>query len=132
VRDADGYGLRVEQFADHALELVKAQVDVIVAVGDAAIRAAQLATKTIPILANGTDLVRAGFVASLAKPGGNITGFSILAADLDGKAAPRFRWAHPRALLAACEQLRAHARNTLSSALRFSGTAVDRERRSCF
>jgi putative tryptophan/tyrosine transport system substrate-binding protein len=85
VRDANGYGLRVEQFADHVSELVKAQVDVIVAVGDAAIRAAQQATKTIPILANGTDLVSAGFVASLAKPAGNTTGFSILSADLNGK-----------------------------------------------
>jgi putative tryptophan/tyrosine transport system substrate-binding protein len=83
--DANSYGLRSEQFADHAAELVKAHVDVIVAGGDAAIRAAQQATRTIPILANGTDLVSAGFVASLAKPGGNTTGFSVLAADLDGK-----------------------------------------------
>jgi putative tryptophan/tyrosine transport system substrate-binding protein len=85
VNDTRGYGLHDEQLGEHAAELVKAQVDVILAVGDAAVRAAQQATKTIPILANGTDLVRAGFVASLAKPGGNTTGFSILAADLNGK-----------------------------------------------
>ena len=83
--DARGYGLRSEQLAEHAAELVKAQVDVIVASGDASVRAAQQATKTIPILGSATDMVGAGFVASLAKPGGNTTGFSILAADLDGK-----------------------------------------------
>jgi putative tryptophan/tyrosine transport system substrate-binding protein len=85
VDDAHGYGMRDEQFAEHAAELVKAQVDVITAAGDVAVRAAQQATKTIPILASGSDLVRAGFVASLAKPGGNITGFSVLSGDLDGK-----------------------------------------------
>ena len=85
VNDAHGYGMRDEQFAEHAAELVKAQVDVIIAAGDVAVRAAQQATKTIPILANGSDLVRAGFVASLAKPGGNTTGFSVLSGDLDGK-----------------------------------------------
>jgi putative ABC transport system substrate-binding protein len=85
VNDAHGYGIRVEQFAEHAAELVKARVDVIIAAGDPAVRAAQQATKTIPILANATDLVSAGLVASLAKPGGNTTGFSVLSANLDGK-----------------------------------------------
>jgi putative ABC transport system substrate-binding protein len=85
VNDAHGYGMRDEQFAEHAAELVKAQVDIITAAGDVAVRAAQQATKTIPILASASDLVRAGFVASLAKPGGNITGFSVLSGDLDGK-----------------------------------------------
>src|ERR1017187_4834337 len=66
VNDAHGYGMRDEQFAEHAAELVKAKVDVIIAAGDVAVRAAQQATKAIPILANGSDLVRAGFVASLA------------------------------------------------------------------
>jgi putative ABC transport system substrate-binding protein len=74
-----------DQFTEHAAELVKAQVDVIVATGDAPLRAAQQATKTIPILGNATDMVGAGFVASLAKPGGNTTGYSVLSADLDGK-----------------------------------------------
>src|SRR3984893_14299709 len=64
VNDEHGYGMRDDQFAEHAAELVKAQVDVIVAAGDVAVRAAQQATKTIPILANATDLVKAGFVAS--------------------------------------------------------------------
>src|SRR5438128_1317097 len=48
--DSQGYGLRAEQLADHASEIVKARVDVILCVGDAAIRAAQQATETIPIL----------------------------------------------------------------------------------
>ena len=66
-------------------ELVKSQVDVILVNGDAAIRAAQKATTTIPILAGSDDMVGAGLVNSLARPGGNTTGVSILATELDGK-----------------------------------------------
>jgi putative tryptophan/tyrosine transport system substrate-binding protein len=83
--DESGYGLRGDQLAEHASELVKAQVDVILAGGDAAIRAAQQATTTIPILAFADDLVGSGLASSLAKPGGNTTGVSLLASDLDGK-----------------------------------------------
>jgi putative ABC transport system substrate-binding protein len=71
--------------SQYAAELVKANVDVIVVAGDPAIRAAQQATKTIPILAFTDDMVGAGFVDSLARPNGNITGVSILATELDGK-----------------------------------------------
>jgi putative ABC transport system substrate-binding protein len=61
-------------------------VDVIVAEGSAAIRAAQHATRTIPIVMAATnDPVGQGFIASLAHPGGNITGLSWLAAELPGK-----------------------------------------------
>jgi putative tryptophan/tyrosine transport system substrate-binding protein len=83
--DEHGYGLRVEQLAEHASELVKAQVDVIICAGDAPVRAAQQATKTVPILGNATDMVGSGLVRSLAKPRGNTTGFSILAFELNGK-----------------------------------------------
>ena len=83
--DGRGYGLGAEQFAQHASELVKAQVDVILCAGDAAIRAAQQATKTIPILAVTDDMVGSGLVRSLAKPDGNTTGVSLLATELDGK-----------------------------------------------
>jgi putative ABC transport system substrate-binding protein len=83
--DERGYGLRAEQFAEHASELVKAQVDVILCAGDAAVRAALQATKTVPILAVVDDMVGSGLVGSLAKPDGNITGVSILASELDGK-----------------------------------------------
>src|SRR5207244_12532507 len=82
--DWRGYGLRVEQFEDHAAE-VKAQVNVILAGGDAAVRAAQRATAAIPILALTDDMVGQGFVRSLAKPGGNTTGVTILASELDIK-----------------------------------------------
>src|SRR5215470_13900321 len=67
-------------------ELVQLKVDVIVAPGAAASRAAQHATRTIPIVMAGTfDPVEAGFVASLAQPGGNITGLSYLGDELRGK-----------------------------------------------
>jgi putative tryptophan/tyrosine transport system substrate-binding protein len=85
VVDERGYGLHVEQLADHAAEIVKAQVDVINATGDLAVRAAQQATTTIPILAFTDDMLGSKFVSSLAKPGGNTTGLSLLATELDGK-----------------------------------------------
>jgi putative ABC transport system substrate-binding protein len=60
-------------------------VTVILAMGEAAGRAAQAATKTIPIVCVGDDLVDSGLAASLAKPGSNMTGGSILATELDTK-----------------------------------------------
>jgi putative tryptophan/tyrosine transport system substrate-binding protein len=83
--DSGGYGLRVDEFDEHARALVKARVDVIVVGGDAAVRAAQHATSEIPILGLTDDMVGRGFVHSLAKPRGNTTGVTILAAELDGK-----------------------------------------------
>jgi putative ABC transport system substrate-binding protein len=75
-----------ERLSDLAAELVRLKVDVIVALGGAAIRAAQHATRTIPIVMAGSyDPVVEGFVASLARPGGNITGLSFLQAELPGK-----------------------------------------------
>jgi putative ABC transport system substrate-binding protein len=77
---------RAEQLPDLAAELVRLKVDVIVAGGTAAIRAAQHATRTIPIvMAVAYDPVGEGLVASLARPGGNITGLSWLGAELPGK-----------------------------------------------
>lgn len=83
--DQNGYGLIAERFDEHAAELVRVGVDVIMAGGDAAVRAAQWATQTIPILALTDDMVGPGFVNSLARPGGNTTGVTILASELDGK-----------------------------------------------
>jgi len=83
--DHGGYDLTVPQFEQHAAELVKANVDVILAGGDAAVRAAQRATTEIPILGMTDDMVGQGFVRSLTQPGGNITGVTILASELDGK-----------------------------------------------
>jgi putative tryptophan/tyrosine transport system substrate-binding protein len=75
-----------ERRPDLAAELVRLQVEVIVAVGVTAPRVAQHATRTIPIVMTGTaDPVGAGLVASLARPGGNITGLSLLMAEIPGK-----------------------------------------------
>jgi putative ABC transport system substrate-binding protein len=75
-----------ERLRDLVAELVRLKMDVIVAEGAAAIRAAQHATRTIPIVMAATsDPVRQGFVASLVHPGGNITGLSFLSAELPGK-----------------------------------------------
>jgi putative ABC transport system substrate-binding protein len=73
-----------------AAELVKLKVDVIVASGSLAVRAAQQATRSIPIVMTGaSDPVGTGFVASLARPGGNITGMSLQSPALSGK---RLEW----------------------------------------
>jgi len=69
-----------------AAELVRHKVDVIVTAGPSVTRPAKEATATIPIvMTNDSDPVGAGFVASLARPGGNITGLSSLARELSGK-----------------------------------------------
>jgi len=77
---------KVERFADAAGELVRMKVDVIVAGTDPAIVAVKKQTQAIPIvMANSTDPVGTGFVASLARPGGNITGLSGFSPELSGK-----------------------------------------------
>jgi putative ABC transport system substrate-binding protein len=69
-----------------AADLVRARVEVIVAAGDPAIRAAQRATTTIPIIMVAAgDPVMGGFVASLAHPDGNLTGMTFLSRELSGK-----------------------------------------------
>ena len=83
--DWRSYGPRIDLIPQFVAELVKSQVDVILVFGDAAIRVAQQATTTIPILAGTEDIVGSGLVSSLARPGGNTTGISILATELDGK-----------------------------------------------
>ena len=79
------YGSRVDLIPEFAAKLVKAKVDVIVATGDAAIRAVQQATTAIPVLGTTDDMVGSGMVNSLARPDGNITGTSLLSTELDGK-----------------------------------------------
>jgi putative tryptophan/tyrosine transport system substrate-binding protein len=76
---------RTERYAEIAAEFVRAKVDVIVTVGSA-VPSVRQATATIPIVfAVGIDPVGSGLVASLAKPGGNVTGLSLQAAHLAGK-----------------------------------------------
>jgi putative ABC transport system substrate-binding protein len=75
-----------ERYPALAADLVRVQVDVIVAVGGAAAQAAQQATRTIPIVMSAViDPVGSGLVPSLAHPGGNVTGLSMMAPDLVGK-----------------------------------------------
>jgi len=83
--DDAGFGLRGDQLAEHAAAIVKANVDVVFAAGDPPVQAARRATKTVPILAVAEDMVGSGFVTSLARPGGNTTGLSLLSAELNGK-----------------------------------------------
>ena len=75
-----------DQLAHLAAELVRLKVDAIVTVGPTATRPAKEATSVIPIvMAADSDPVGNGFVMSLAGPGGNITGLSILSPELSGK-----------------------------------------------
>jgi putative ABC transport system substrate-binding protein len=70
----------------YAAELVALAPDVILAYGGTAVRPLQQATRTVPIVfVNASDPVGAGFVASLARPGGNTTGFSGIEFGLSGK-----------------------------------------------
>jgi len=80
------YGDRIERLPALAAELVQLKVDVIVAGGPPAPEAAQRATTTIPIIvAYHPDPVGSGLAASLARPGGNVTGMSVLTPELVGK-----------------------------------------------
>lgn len=91
----EGQNINIDyRFADRSLELLQAQaaelvalkVDVLVVVGDLAIQTAQKATTTIPIImVSGGDPVASGYVASVARPGGNITGMSSLLPEMDAK-----------------------------------------------
>jgi putative ABC transport system substrate-binding protein len=79
-------GGQLERLPHLAAELVRLKVDVIVTEGEAGIRAARDATSTTPIvMAVSGDPIGTGLIASLSKPGGNITGLSLLAPDLGGK-----------------------------------------------
>jgi putative ABC transport system substrate-binding protein len=82
-RFADG---KYERLPALAVELVKLKVDAILAVGSAGVQAAQRATVSIPIvMASVIDPLDSGFVASLAHPGGNITGLSNMSSDISPK-----------------------------------------------
>ena len=86
-----------ERLAGLAAELAQLKVDVIVAASVVAIRAAQQATTTIPIvMVRTSDPVGSGFVASLSRPGGNITGLSNINVDISGKYLELLRAAVPK------------------------------------
>ena len=82
-RHAEG---KLERLPGLAAELVRLNVDVIVSAGPADTRAAKELTKRIPIvMAQDSDPIGNGFIASLARPGGNITGLATLAPEVSGK-----------------------------------------------
>ena len=90
---------KVDRFSELAAELVRLKVNVIVASGGPRlIQAAKNATKTIPIVmvAAGIDPVEAGFVESLARPGGNVTGITTLNRELGGKRLELLKEAVPK------------------------------------
>ena len=76
----------IQRIAELAAELVRLKMDVIVTGNDPTIAAVKHETQTIPIvMANSSDPVGTGFVESLARPGGNITGLSTMSPELSGK-----------------------------------------------
>jgi putative ABC transport system substrate-binding protein len=92
--DVEGRNLRLDfrfadgdaqRFPEMAEAFVEEQASVIVAFSEPAARAAQRATRTIPIIAVAGDFVAEGFAVSLAKPGGNITGVSMIEPELETK-----------------------------------------------
>jgi len=88
-----------DRFPDRAAELVRLKVDIIVAAGGSVtVQAAMDATKTIPIVmtGGGLDPVKAGLVESLAHPGGNVTGLTVLAGELGGKRLELLKEAVPK------------------------------------
>jgi putative tryptophan/tyrosine transport system substrate-binding protein len=80
-----GFGFRNEELAELVAALVEAAPDAIVAGPELPLRALRAATRTVPIIGISEDLVGEGLVDSLAHPGGNITGISLLSPELDGQ-----------------------------------------------
>ena len=88
---------KLERLPDLAAELVRLKVDVIVTASEPAILAAKKSSPTIPIVFTiAGDPVGTGLVSSLAQPGGNITGLSVMAPDLDGKRLEILKEAFPK------------------------------------
>ena len=90
---------KLDRFSDLAAELVRLKVDIIVVAGGPRwVQAAKNATKTIPIVmtGGGGDPVKAGLVESLARPGGNVTGITLLATELGGKRLELLKEAVPK------------------------------------
>jgi putative tryptophan/tyrosine transport system substrate-binding protein len=91
------YAEGVAEFPNLVAELVRLKVDVIVVTSTAAAQAAKKATTTIPVIFTSVgDPVGTGVVASLARPGGNVTGFSNLSPELSGKQLELLKEAFPK------------------------------------
>jgi putative ABC transport system substrate-binding protein len=80
-----GFDIQPDKLDEKSAALVKAAPDAIISGPDQYTRALQKATSTIPLIAMSEDMVAEGLVASLARPGGNTTGISLLSPQLDGK-----------------------------------------------
>jgi putative ABC transport system substrate-binding protein len=94
-----GGSAKLERYQEVAAELVRLKVDIIVVGGGTEyVRIVKKATKTIPILMTGPgrDPVEAGLIESLARPGGNVTGVTLLARDLGGKRLELLKEAVPK------------------------------------
>jgi putative tryptophan/tyrosine transport system substrate-binding protein len=109
--DVDGRDLRLEfrlaegdarRLPELAEALVREKASVIVAHGPPAVRAAQRDTNTVPIVATAADLVASGLIESMARPGGNITGVSMLMTELDAKRLEVLKEILPSADVSAC------------------------------
>jgi ABC-type uncharacterized transport system substrate-binding protein len=89
---------KLDRYPELVADLLRLKVDIIVAAVGGTIQAAKNATKTIPIVMAGLadDPVRRGFVESLARPGGNVTGITSLARELAGKRLELFKEAVPK------------------------------------
>ncbi|MGQ0510270.1 MAG: ABC transporter substrate-binding protein [Betaproteobacteria bacterium] len=125
-RFAEGH---VDRLAGQAADLVNREVDVIVGAGTAAVRAAKQATSTIPIVMSyAGDPVSSGFIASLARPGGNITGLSLATTDTSAKWLELAKLVAPRSqvgVLADPNQptVQWHVKNIQSAAQQLGGKA---------
>jgi putative ABC transport system substrate-binding protein len=122
-RFADGEPARLPKLA---AELVGLKVDLIVTGGTSPTRAAQQATKTIPIVMTiGGDPIASGFISSLAKPGGNITGLTQMAGELGGKRLELLKEAFPRiSRVAVLVDPASTAQGTISSGTRTAAEAL--------
>lgn len=81
----EGFQIRSDQIAEGVKAVIASNPDVIVAGPELYVQALQRGTKTIPLISMSEDLVGAGLAASLARPGGNVTGISLLSPELDDK-----------------------------------------------
>lgn len=124
VRTAEG---RAERYPDLAAELVQLRVDVILAQGNPALAALKQATPTIPIvMAQVGDPVGSGFVASLARPGGNITGLSNMAEGVSGKWVELLKEMSPKTTrLAVLWDPRLGAHTAMWKAIQVAGQALN-------
>jgi ABC-type uncharacterized transport system substrate-binding protein len=92
-RSAEG---SYDRLPDLAADLVQKKVDVIVTTSSLSAQAARKVTSTVPIVMTSGGVIERGLAESLAKPGGNVTGLTVLASDLSGKRVELLKEAFPK------------------------------------